>query len=290
VAVAIVLAGGQKADLNRDKEGFVAEAAIRIGKRFMIEYVVAALRQSAYIDRIIIAGPLATLNAVFQERQADLSFVEGGDDQIGSFLLALQTAAPFCQENERILIVAADIPLLTTESIDDFIGMCQSQDAQMFYPIVTKETNESKYPGSVRTYVTLQEGTFTGGNLILIKAGIVDRCIPVAQKLIAYRKSPLRLASYIGFGILLKYLCGALSVKDAEEKVSSLMGIRAAAVVSSYAEIGIDVDKFSDMIVVDKYLRLTDMNFCDKIEADHSGYRPTTLVREGENHGKVAQK
>ena len=252
MALAIVLAGGQKADLNSGKPELVNEAAIRIGKRYMIEYVVEALRKSGYINRIIIAGSLGILTEVFQKPDNCIILVESGDTQIDSFIKALAVAD--IRADERILIVTADIPLLTTTAIDDFVSLCLQQKGEMFYPIVKKETNESKYPGSVRTYVHLKDGTFTGGNLILLDAGIVDRCIPVAKKLVQYRKSPLRLASYIGLGVLIRYLLGSLSVKDVEKKVSSLMGVHAVAVISSFAEIGIDVDKNSDLAVVKEHL------------------------------------
>jgi molybdopterin-guanine dinucleotide biosynthesis protein A len=254
VALAIVLAGGQKLDLNSGKPELVNEASIRIGKRYMFEYVVAALRRSEHIDRIVIAGPLAILAEVFEKSTDCITLVESGSTQIESFIKALEAADVVFERNERILIVTADIPLLTTAAIDDFVSLCVRQKGEMFYPIVKKETNESKYPGSVRTYAQLKDGTFTGGNLILIDADIVDRCIPVAKKLVQYRKSPLRLASYIGLGVLIRYLLGSLSVKDAEKKVSSLMGVHAVAVISSFAEIGIDVDKFSDLAVVNKHI------------------------------------
>ena len=254
MALAIVLAGGQKADLNSGKTELINEAAIKIGKRYMIEYVVEALRKSIYIDRVVIAGPLGILTEIFDKPVGGITLVESGSTQIESFIKALDAARIDKGCNERILIVTADIPLLTTTAIDDFISLCLRQNGEMYYPIVKKETNENKYPGSVRTYVQLKEGTFTGGNLILLNSGIVDKCIPVAEKLVQFRKKPIRLASYIGLGVLIRYILGRLSVKDAEKKVSSLMGVHAVAIISSYAEIGIDVDKSSDLAVVKKYL------------------------------------
>lgn len=250
MVVAFVLAGGYKNGLIRGQTLPVNEALIRIGNRYMVEYVVEALRASPYIDRIIVAGPVDKIQPIYQNCP-DITLVQSGDTVIETFKNAFNAFPP---EGKRILVVTADIPLLTTQAVNDFLLTCLKQEGDLFYPIVSREINEDKYPGVRRTYVSLKDGLFTGGNLFFVDPAIVERCLPVAERLVRYRKKPLRLASYIGWGILLRYVLGQLSLEDAEKAVSKMIGIKGVAVVSPFPEIGIDVDKESDLDLAKRML------------------------------------
>lgn len=249
--IAIVLAGGQKTGLLDDPTRSICEALLPIGDKYMIEYVVDALSQSANIKDIIVAGPLEEISKVFRNRP-EITLVPSGDTTIRSLLNALdKVPADF---TGKVLVVTADIPLLTTEAVDDFFNLCRGKEGDLFYPIVSKEANEKKYPGVRRTYVNLKEGIFTGGNLILLNPRVARKCVSVAEELVRLRKSPISLAFYVGWGILLRYVLGILSLRDAEEKVSELLGIKGTGIISSFPEIGIDVDKLSDLHLVRKKL------------------------------------
>ena len=249
--IAIVLAGGQKTGLLEDPAKPVNEALIPIGKRLMVEYVVEALSNSVNVRNIIIAGPKKEMAGIFSANKK-LTLVPCGDTTIGSLLNALEAVPADFQD--RVLVVTADIPLLTTEAVDDFINVCRDKEGELFYPIVSKEANEEKYPGVQRTYVNLKEGIFTGGNIVLIDPRAVKKCVKVAEELVRLRKSPISLAFYVGWGLLLRYLLGILSLRDAEDKVSKLLGIKGTGIISSFPEIGIDVDKQSDLALVKKKL------------------------------------
>lgn len=250
MVVAIVLAGGSKNDLMEEQSIPVNEALIRIGNKHMVEYVVDALRGSSYIDRTIIAGHQDKLREIFGDTP-DITLVQSGEMVIDTFKKATTALS---DSDKMLLVLTADIPLLTSEAIDDFLKTCFDREGDLFYPIVNKEMNEMKFPGVVRTYANLQDGIFTGGNLFFLKTEIIERCLPVAEQLVRYRKKPVRLASYIGWNILIRYLLGMLSLEGAEKAVSNLMSIKGVAVISSYPEVGIDVDKNSDLELAKKYL------------------------------------
>lgn len=250
MAVAVVLAGGEKKGLLEDKSLAVNEAFIPIGQRHMIEYVIDAIKASEFIDKIVISGPLDKLQEIYGGHQ-ELTFVQQGETTIQSLLNALDVLPSF---EEKILIVTGDVPLLTTQAVNDFICSCLKREEDLFYPIVSRENNERKYPGIERTYVNLREGLFTGGNIMLLNPRIIEKCAPIAEDLVSLRKKPISLACYIGWGILFRYLLGRLSLKDAEERVSNMLGIKGVGIISSYPEIGIDVDKLSDLEYVKKAL------------------------------------
>lgn len=260
MTLAIVLAGG-------------ANSLIRLGERLTVEYVVDALQNSRFFDRVIIAGPVAEsgtaesgtaesgtdgelppLEELRQKYRAQeqITVVGGGVTPVDSFMRAY-ALVPL--EAEQILLATGDIPLLTTEVAEYFLETCAALEGDLFYPIVPKQVNEEKYPGVERTYIKLREGVFTGGNLFLIKTRIIERCLQEATKLVNLRKSPLALASHVGWGLLWRYLTLQLTLPLVEKEVSRLLGgVKGVGVICPYPEIGIDVDKKSDVILVKKFL------------------------------------
>ena len=68
------------------------------------------------------------------------------------------------------------------------------------------------------------------------------------------RKRPWRLVGAFGVWPLALYLCGRLSLDDAMERASAVMGARAAAVRLPVAEAAIDVDKPANLELVEAIL------------------------------------
>lgn len=244
---AVVLAGGERTDTGIDPgagEEQRYEALLEIGGRPMVEYVVAALRGSPRIGRVVVVGPAEALRA----RVAPLGFeaVEGGETMVESLLNGIKHLG----EAGRVLVATADIPLLTPQAIDDFIDRCQLLEADIYYPIVSKDTNDSLYPGVRRTYVRLRDGTFTGGNVVLLEPGVVREIQALIEWAVRVRKKPWQLSRLLGPWFVVRFLTKQLSLAEIEERVKQTLGLRGAAVVSPYPEIGIDVDKASDLLLV----------------------------------------
>lgn len=248
----IILAGGKREKLLEGGNLPENKALIPIGKKVMVEYVAEAVLGSRHIERIIIAGPRERLKEYFQNHPR-IELVEGGESPVQSLLKALECLSPD-EYQEKVLVTTGDIPLLTTEAVNSFLESCRGLEGDLFYSIVKKETNEKKYPGVQRTYVSLKEGVFTGGNMLVLRPEIMQKCSSFAEELVSLRKKPLSLASYIGWFFLLRYLAGRLSIKDAEDKALELLGIKGIGIISPYPEIGIDVDKYSDLELVQKVL------------------------------------
>jgi hypothetical protein len=98
-----------------------------------------------------------------------------------------------------------------------------------------------------RTYIHFKEGIYTGGNLFLLNPWIVEPCAPKVEKFIAYRKNPIKLAGLLGWSFVFRFFTKSLSLSELETKVSGLWGIKGRVVIAPYPEIGIDVDKPSDL-------------------------------------------
>lgn len=235
----VILAGDNQSDV--EAVNVPNKALLNICGRPMIEYVVDALRTSSSVGRISIVGPVESLRAYLGQK-VDYYF-EG----TGSFFENLDAAMqPFRN----------DVPMITGEVIDDFINRCITTGADLCYPIVEKSINECMFPGFKRTYVKLKEGTFTGGNIFYINPAVMDSCRHFAALLVKYRKTPWKTARLLGLDLLAMLSLGVLSISRIEQRFSELLGIKAVAVISPFPQLANDVDKPSDIEMVEKYLSM----------------------------------
>jgi len=241
---AIILAGGQNSKSLSRFAGEQYEAFIEINGQPMVTYVARALSASRNVDRIFAVGPCGILGKC--DFPAETVIVESGRTIIDTIVSGMGALG----HDRHVLVVTADIPLLSAQAIDNFLEQCSLANADMYYPIVNKNANERQYPGNKRTYVHLQEGTFTGGNIFFVNPGIVSPCLKWATRIIDNRKNPLKLAHILGWIFVFKFLLGTLSLRELEARVSELLNIKGTVILSDYPELGLDVDKPSDLDLV----------------------------------------
>jgi len=240
---ALVIAGGSSDKLQKYSE-VAKEALIPIGEKVMVEYVVEALEYTPGISKIAVVGP-SELQNIFAHKEK-LIIAKEGESAIDSIINGVELLKP----QGRLLVLTADIPLISSAAILGFLEACQDVNVDIYYPIVPKEAYEAKYAGIKRTYVTIKDGTYTGGNAFFVNPDIIDKCTEVGKKLVKLRKSPLALSSLIGWKFILKLVTKRITIGEAEEKFSELLGVKGKVVISPYPEIGMDVDKPSDLQLV----------------------------------------
>ena len=241
---AIILAGGENSQHLSRFSSQSYEAMIEIAGKPMVTFVADALAAAPQVERIFIIGPVKQLtNCKFPE---NVILVEGGSTIVESIRLGMEAL----HHKRKVLVVTADIPLLTPAAVDHFLRQCAEIEVDLYYPIVSKETNNQHYPGNKRTYVRFTDGTYTGGNIFLVNPAIVPQCLVVAGELIDNRKNPFKLCCLLGWWFVLSFLIGRLSLNKVRERVAELLGITGTVIQSPYPELGIDVDKPSDLELV----------------------------------------
>ncbi|RQD74671.1 MAG: molybdopterin-guanine dinucleotide biosynthesis protein A [Candidatus Syntrophonatronum acetioxidans] len=242
---AVVLAGSKGTSPLAEAFGETNKAFITLQGKPMINYVLEVLESLEEIEEVVVVGPLQELQEI--EEKPSLKFVpEKGDiiDNVLQGVAGLSLGKP-------VILLTSDIPLITREALRDFIKRSQDLEADFCYPILRKKNCEEKYPGGVRTYARLKEGSFTGGNVFFIRPQVVESTAHKAGEFIELRKKPHLLALKLGIIFILKFIFKRLTVKEVEEKVSRLFGVKARAVITSYPEIGMDVDKVEDLKLVE---------------------------------------
>lgn len=236
---AVILAGDQEDRKVRKNQVIDNKAFLELNGRLMLDYVVDCYTSTGLFDAVAAIGPTQRLKKHLDNSIRIIT-------QQGSMIENVLEAARELQG--WLLLSSCDIPLLTPAAVKDFIASCEG--AQMYYPLVSQEDNDREFPGMKRTYVSLREGIYTGGNVILVHSDAVPIAAPAAEAFFNARKSPLRMAKLIGTGTMLKLLAKRLSVAELERKMSQILGITCKAVVSHYPELGIDLDKESDYTLI----------------------------------------
>ena len=225
----------------------VSRAMIELGGKSMLGWILDALRAAPSIGRIVAVGKVsdAGLDQV----------VEPKGDLVGNLRLGMDALG----QCDAVLVVCSDIPMLTSDAVEDFVARAIELDADMAYPIISKVTCNATHPELRRTYLKTGDGTFTGGNIMLLRRDFVFRNWEAIEQAYAARKQTGKLARMIGLGVLFRVILaqlipGVLRISALEESVSRMLGGKVRAVVSTYPEIGEDVDKPSDLESVGKIL------------------------------------
>jgi GTP:adenosylcobinamide-phosphate guanylyltransferase len=243
----IILAGGLSGELTAQEE-VPNKALLKIDHQEMVRYVLETYRRVHEIGRIVLVGPVDKFN--FLQEDYSLEMVPEGD----SLLDNLVAANRFLKTENPVLIITADIPLVSPAAVEDFLQQCSPYDHDFYYPIVSREDCEKKFPGVRRTFVPLQEGIFTGGNIFLVNPVRIEPAVPLLRKFLEYRKNPLKMVSLLGTGFVLRALTKKLSISSLEARFNDLLNIKARAIISRYAEISFDVDKEDDLRLVRQIL------------------------------------
>jgi CTP:molybdopterin cytidylyltransferase MocA len=218
-----------------------SKALIPIAGQPMIAYIVQALSLSRYVRRIIVVGLPKTERSLLPP---DIEHLPDQGDLFSNAEVGLLRAFNQDSPVDGVLMSSSDIPLLTSDMVDWFVGECFQTDHDLYYAIIEREVMESQFPASRRTYVRLVEGEFAGGDLLLVRSAAVIQDKELWERLAQARKSPLRQVRMIG-GIwpLIKLLLRRMSIPEAERRVGRALNLRGRAIMCPYAHVGMDVDK-----------------------------------------------
>ncbi len=154
---AVILAGAPAGSDFYPENGEISRAMVPIGNKTMLQWVIDALRGSDKIGKVVAIGNV-------DGNGLDLVLAPGE-----SLVKNIRKGVEALDTNEPVLIVSSDIPLITAEAIDDFLSRAERLNADLAYPVLPKTHCEKQYPQFKRTYVKTAEGTFTGGNIMLVR-------------------------------------------------------------------------------------------------------------------------
>lgn len=225
----VILAGGHCSPDLKSATGQDRLKDIRIGEQSLIQHIKGCVSHLG--EPLIVGG----------EETDGPRVAPSGKHFIDSLRIAIDNA-----ESETLLTTTVDLPCLTQESIDDFIAKADP-DAAFNYPIVDIALAEQAFPGMKRTTLKLKEGTFTGGNISVMRVDLVRKAMPILERAYEHRKSPIKLASLVGIRTLMLVAATRIApslvpLRSLEDSVSKFLQTRVKAIRSGYAEIAADLD------------------------------------------------
>jgi molybdopterin-guanine dinucleotide biosynthesis protein A len=251
---AVILAGGQTPEkLSAALAGSTPSerALLQIHNRAAIEWVLNSLQSVDKIETVFVVGLPETF-ALLEKIAPNVRRLPAGSTLVENVLSGMNAAS-----SESVLICTCDIPLVTKKTWREFLEKAQAQNLQAAYPIASRERVEQIFPKGKRTYATLIEGTFTGGNAFILPRENREELKTLIDAAYRARKNPLGLACLLGAGFLFKAIRKKLAIADLEKKMSELLNCRAGAVVMDDVTLAFDVDKKEDYDLAQKFLSAT---------------------------------
>lgn len=237
----VILAGGGAEAVN---PSIPFKGLVEVDGVVMVERVVDAMRATPSIGKVVVTVPsIGGLGAWTEKADAVVETDSSFSDNAVAGLDA-------CGYGSHVLICTGDLPALLPDAVEDFVQRSLASGADFSYPIIPRDAMEEQFPGSHRTYFTLDGGSYTGGNMMVLSPEHARRVRETAQRIFETRKNPFKMAGLAGVGFLMSFASGRLTKPRLEEKLSEVLEGRCVALVTRHASIGADVDKPVDLEVV----------------------------------------
>jgi len=245
---AVVLAGGPPDELVRGDSDAPNKAFLSIAGVPLVARSIAPLRASGRIGRVIAVAPRSPRTSTALA-QADEVREDG--PHIGDSLRSGLAGLP---GDEPVLLAAADLPVLSTVAVDEFVDLALASGADVVYACVSREIHMAQFPSVPHTWAKLRDGTFCGGGCALLR----PRAFPALERFLGRlgdaRKNPVRLARIFGWDVLARYATGRLRISDLERRATRLLDAPVAAVRCSHPEIAVNVDRPGDIALAEQLL------------------------------------
>jgi GTP:adenosylcobinamide-phosphate guanylyltransferase len=216
------------------------KALLNFGGKPMIQWVLDALSESSLVNRVVIIGlPLFTdLHCSHQT-----TILESQGSILGNLQAGVKELESQGNISQKVLAVSSDVPAIHGEMIDWFVNSIHQTEHDLYYNVITRQSMESKYPASNRTYIRLKEMEVCGGDINAFDHRMIFQKQKLFQEVIGSRKNPVKQAAILGFDTLFLLLIRQMTLHQAEENISKKIGSRCRAILCAYAEMGMDVDK-----------------------------------------------
>lgn len=238
---AVLLAGGHFKDLPGGETPPPGKGLLPVGGVPMAARALSALVASERIGRIIMVSPVPAEELDEQTWHGVNLVVPAGERLIDSFRIGLEQVK---NQSEPAMVVAGDLPFLTPAAVTDFVTRCEKRAAMsVWYGFLRRENSEREYPGIPHTWVRLADGVFCGAGLFMSRPGSLEPLYAALTAMTYARKNPLRLCSLLGWGTVISYFLGRLTVARAERAMERLLqGTPCAGIESPYANTAFNVD------------------------------------------------
>ncbi len=197
--IAIVLAGQRnQPDPVATAHGLRAKALVPALGAPLIDHVVAALKRSELIGRIILVEdqslePIKTAKGVEKAvTEGDAHLTPASSSMCDSVIQVLSTLPP----EAKCLVTTADNALLTPEIISEFLA--NAIDVEVAMGVVPKRRIDARYRGIPCAYFPFEDTEVASANLVAIHCAGGVKAIEALRRIEEHRRNPRLLFSTLG--------------------------------------------------------------------------------------------
>jgi len=264
------------------------KAMVDIAGKPMIQWLLDALSTARSVGNIIIVG-LTEKSGLKSAKK--MYFVPNQGKMVENLQAGAEKALEIDNKSRQVLLASSDIPGISAEMVDWLVGIASQTDEDIYYTIIPRDVMEKRYPGSKRTFTKLKDMEVCGGDLNVARLSfLTGGNKPVWDKITDARKSPLKQAALVGFDTAILLLAGQLTLERAVKTITSRLHVTGRAIVSPYAEIGMDVDKPHQLEMMradmEKQVRKANRPASKAKKAPAAGRKPASSSPRGKAAGK----
>ena len=235
----VLLAGGRLPDDLARRIDTPYKALVPHERRPAVLWVRDALKASGYVGRIAVAGP-GELGQFPEIADADL-FMPEADSAESNLFTVFARLLP----EGRILIASCDTPLMTAESLDDFIAR-SALEAAVNLPIIRYELFLRRFPRASVIPVQLKDGNWIPGDCVIIHS----RSIPRLQRILPavfHRRADVRdIIGLLGWQFALKVKMKRVTLAEVEERLCDVAELPIRLVRDCDPSLAFDIDTLND--------------------------------------------
>lgn len=246
----VLLAGGQlaKDDLLRREYQGCHRSLINIHGKPMVQWVINALTGCDSIRDIYILG-------LPQETSLDstkpLHFLPDEGNLFDNIRTGVQRAAQDHPLQSKVMIAAADIPAIHVDAVNWLIKqVSEDPTALLYYCVISQQVMESRFPKSDRSFIRFKDISVCGGDLNVIDHKLLSEEKPIWKQISDARKHPLKQVRMLGLDSLILIALHLLTLEKAVEMVCKKLSVNARALISPFAEMGMDADKPNQLAIL----------------------------------------
>jgi len=269
---------------------------LEIGGRILVRRVVEALLGASTVKNIYVVGPAERLLTALEGFPSEVTVVEQAGQMVTNAWAAIAVSDSEMRERtgrddplRPILFISADIPLISFEAIDDFVGRCAFEDSEsptpyaMLVGVADESSLKAFYPdvggeGVRRPYVNFSDCRLRLANIYVgrphelannqflqtgfshRKAEKLKNVIILAWKFLSQHGGwraawiTLRLQATLAVsgkqGRLFRWLRRYNRTEDTEKSCSDVLGGPVRIVITPYGGLSLDVDNEEDYQVL----------------------------------------
>lgn len=215
------------------------KAMLDVAGKPMVQWVLDALGGSTRVNQVVLVGlePETGLTCT-----KPLTFVPNQGGMLANIRIGLKQLHTLNPQATHVLAVSSDTPAITSEIVDWTVDTTMQTDHDIYYLVIERSVMESRFPESKRSYVRLKDVEVCGGDMNVIRTTLSgDEAL--WDRLVAARKNAMKQATLVGLDILFLVLIHQLTLKRAETMISRRLRLQGRAILSPYAELGMDIDK-----------------------------------------------